>query len=146
MNDTILNSKETICKAFNELRRVIQEAADLVNEGEIEAFTIGRELSYVKKCIEQAKEKITDAEKAQYMKYSPAELKELKVQLAGGGYTYKYDHIPEWVKLNDQIKSVEEKAKRAFQMSLDNKMIASNEGEVDIAAVGNPKKQSVSYR
>lgn len=146
--DQILSiTPEIISKTFNDLRRAIQDAADMVTEGEINAFLVGREISYTKNTLEQAKEKISNAEKAEYELYTAAELKLLKVQLAGGGYTYKYDHIPEWVMLNDQIKAVEENAKKAFQAALSNDVIANHEtGEVITAAFGNPKKQSVSYR
>jgi hypothetical protein len=134
-------------KLFEEIRQSIQEAADLVNEGEVNAFDVGRELAYTKNCVEQAKEKITDAEKKEFEKYLPYELKAKKIQLAGGGMTWDYKHIPEWVAKKAELTEIEERAKSAFNAALKNTSSFDNETGAEILpAVGTPKKQSVSYR
>lgn len=134
-------------KLFEEIRQSIQEAADLVNEGEINAFEVGRELAYTKNCVEQAKEKITEAEKKEFAKYEKSELQAMKIQIAGGGMTWKFDHIPEWVAKKAELTEIEEKAKSAFNAALKNTSSFDNETGAEILpAVGTPKKQSVSYK
>ena len=134
-------------KLFEEIRQSIQEAADLVNEGEVNAFDVGRELSYTKNCVEQAKEKIADAEKKEFEKYLPDELKAKKIQLAGGGMTWDFKHIKAWVDKKAELTEIEEKAKAAFNAALKNTSSFDNEtGEEITPAIGTPKKQSVSYR
>ena len=134
-------------KLFIEIRQKIQESANQVIEGEINPFELGRELSYTGNAIKSAKEKISDAEKEEFEKYSKEELKEMKIQKAGGGYTWKFDHIQEWKELENKLKDIEDKAKKAFYASIKNSTFFDNETGSEITpANGKPKKQSVSYK
>jgi hypothetical protein len=134
-------------KLFQDIREQIQTAADLVNEGEYNPFEIGRELSYTKSSIEQAKEKISDAEKREFVKYNPNELKDLKIQMAGGGMTWDFKHIKSWVDKKAELTEIEESAKLSYYNAMKGNLSANKEsGEEIEAAIATPKKQSVSYR
>ena len=133
---------------FIEIRQQIQESANKVLNGEINPFELGRELSYTKNAIQSAKEKITDEEKLEFEKYSKEELKDMNIQLSGGGYTWKFDHIPEWIEAKNKLKDIEDKAKAAFNLAAKANIESYNKntGEEIIPAKGIHKKQSVSYR
>jgi len=131
---------------FMEMREKINREVDSVLNGETNAFELGRELSYTKNCIEDAKEKIAESERNEFDKYTKEELKFIGVQMAGGGYTYKFDHIPEWVELKDKLKAIEDKAKEAFRNALNNSTLFDNETGAEVTpADGIPRKQSISY-
>lgn len=131
---------------FQEMREQINALSDQVLDGDINPFELGRELVFTKNCIEGAKEKISQCEKDEAAKYQPEELKNIKVKMAGGGYTYSFKHIPEWVKKNEELKEIEEKAKKAFQLATSNAVAFSQEdgGEI-IPAEAAPRKQSITY-
>ena len=132
---------------FIEIRQKIQESVNQVIEGEINPFELGRELTYTKIVLQKAKDQISDAEKEEFQKYSKEELKEMRIQLAGGGYTWKFDHIQEWKELKDKLTDIEEKAKNAFYASIKNSTFFDNETGSEITpADGKAKKQSVSYK
>jgi hypothetical protein len=134
-------------KVFEDVRRSIQTMADMVNEGEYNPFEVGRELSYTKNSLEQAKEKIADAEKREYGKFLPEELKRMKIQMAGGGMTWDYKHIKAWVDKKAELTDIEEKAKLAYYNAMKgNLSVNSESGEEIEAATCEPKRQSVSYR
>lgn len=134
-------------KEFQEIRERLQVFADMVNEGEISAFEIGRELSYTKNCVEQAKDKISDAEKREFAKYQPDELKLMKIQMAGGGMVWDFKHIKAWVDKKAELTEIEEKAKLAYQSAMKNQLsVNASTGEEIPAAIGTPKKQSISYK
>ena len=134
-------------RIFEEIRERINEQVNRVIEGELNPLELGRELSYTKNCIEAAKEEISADEKAELEKYTPDELKEMKVQLAGGGYTYKFDHIPEWVEKKSELSAIEEKAKSALKAIEKNSTFFDNETGSEVTpAVANPRKQNVSYK
>ena len=132
---------------FIEIRQKIQESANKVLNGEINPFELGRELSYTKNAIQSAKEKITDEEKLEFEKYSKEELKDMKIQLSGGGNTWKFDHIPEWVELKNKLTEIEEKAKSAYRAYSKGDILVKNDtGEEIIPAKGIAKKQTVVYK
>lgn len=131
---------------FLEMREKINALVEQVQEGEINPFELGRELSYTKNCIEEAKEKISAQERDEFAKYQPEELKALKIKMSGGGYTYSFKHIPEWTKKNEELKEIEEKAKQAFLLSQKNTTVFDNgDGGEIIPADATPRKQSISY-
>lgn len=132
---------------FMQIREQIDRETDKVLDGEINAFEVGRELSYTKNCIEGNKERIAQAERNEFEKYTKEELLAMKIRMAGGGYTWNFKHIPEWVKKNEELKAIEEAAKQAFKAKIDNKTVFSNDdgGEI-IPAEATPRKQSISYQ
>lgn len=134
-------------KLFLEIREQINALTEQVFEGEINPLELGRELSYTKNCIEGAKEKIAPKERDELAKYQPQELKEMKISLAGGGYTYSYKHIPEWVTKKTELEAIEEKAKTACELAMKGATVFDNgDGGEIIPAEATPRKQSISYK
>jgi len=134
-------------KLFLEMREQINALTNQVLEDELNPFELGRELSFTKNCIEGAKEKIAVKERDELAKYQPQELKEMKISLAGGGYTYSFKHIPEWVAKKTELEAIEEKAKTAYQLVLKGATVFDNGDGGEIApAEATARKQSVSYK
>lgn len=132
---------------FLDIREKIKEQVNAVIEGEVNPFEVGREISLTKKAIEDAKYQIDEVEKNEFDKYTKQELIEMKIQLSGGGYTWKFDHIPEWTELNKKLKEIEDRAKSAFRMAEKSQTLYDNEtGAEIIPANGIGRKQSVIYK
>ena len=131
---------------FIEIREKIQQQVNLVVEGEINSFELGRELSIMKKELDNAKNQIDEFEKSEFEKYSKQELIEMKISMTGGNI-WKFDHIPEWVELKNKLTEIEEKAKSAYRAYSKGDILVKNDtGEEIIPAKGIAKKQTVVYK
>jgi len=132
---------------FAEIRQQINTICEQVSEGEINPFEVGRELKYLDNCIKQNKEIIAEEEKEEFEKYTPDELKEMKICRAGGGYSYKYDHIPEWINKKAELIDIEKKALKALQAKISNASMFDEEtGEEITPAKQTARKQSITYK
>jgi len=137
---------------FEDMRQTLESIKNQVIEGEISAFLSGREIRILESDVKQFKEDTADAEKVEFALYSKKELAEMKIQMSGGGYTYDYKHIPEWVEQKKKLTEIEEKAKVAFKLQVSSTIEVDKEtgeiiNEIDFTpAKATAKKQSVSFK
>ena len=88
------------------------------------------------KALETANKAIKDAAMVELAKYPEGfENETVKVELRNSATRYKYDHIPEWQTLKDQLKDIEDSAKQAEKMSQRMQKLVTDEGEVVTPAI-----------
>jgi hypothetical protein len=79
----------------------------------------------------------TKFNKSSYMGY--------KVEVRSGGGRYKYDHIPEFNILNEQLKTIQERSKQAYKIALSNgTMMVTEDGEQITPALFVPSKDAIT--
>jgi hypothetical protein len=75
--------------------------------------------------------------------YNKQEYSGYSIELRTGGGRYNYDHIPEIVKLNEQIKELQQKAQSSYRIALNNINAVSEDGEIITPARFIPSKDSI---
>jgi hypothetical protein len=138
---------------FMEFRQQLEQQVQAVRNGEINPFELGREIRYLRDDIDMARNLISNEEMNEFDKYTPDEIADMHIQKSAGGYVYKFDHIPEWVKKKNELKAIEEKAKTLFRLANDPEFNVNREtGEIieqendPMTAKGELRKQSIVYK
>ena len=132
---------------FMQTRQHLEKVANDIQEGNIDPIEIARELFYFKKDIEPIEKQIFESAFVETEKYNKDELLNIGVKYTGGGYTYSYDHIPEWNDLKNKMNEIEDRAKAAFLQSVKDTdaMMVTGGGEIVIPAIAKGRKQGISF-
>jgi len=77
------------------------------------------------------------------LQYNKQEYSGYEIEVRTGGGRYNYDHIPEIVALNEQIKELQQKAQSSYRIALTNMNAVSDDGELIAPARFVPSKNSI---
>jgi len=134
----------------NEMNEFIDFCSKLQNgviEGVIDPIDAARELKRIEK---KANFAYSEIEKDLFMeveKYEKNQLKEMGIETRNGGASYSYKNIPEWVNQKDQLKSIEEKAKQAYQIAKQGGVFVDDEtGEVVTPCEATYRKDIIIFK
>lgn len=93
----------------------IQQVEDVISSiesGEASAINCHEVYFFFKKC-EELNETFKNIVRKNLEKYSPEELKDLKIEKKAGRTIWSFSHIPEFVEAKKRLKSIEDTAKIA---------------------------------
>lgn len=107
-------------------------ADDVLERGNMDALTAYGFLREMKAELEIAEARLKDAAIEELRKYGKGEhtVGKCRMQVKSSAGRWDYSEIPEWNKLAEERKRVEERAKAAFDAHANGEMLVSGDGEV----------------
>lgn len=111
---------------------IISKITD-IKEGESDPLLEGCEIYIFFKELKVIEENYKELMRYEFSKYSKEELMHYSIEKKEGKRVYKFDHIPEWVAKKNELKSIEDIAKRAMSSEFENsysEFIDEDTGEV----------------
>lgn len=142
MSNIILN-KESITTKANELVKQVEE-------GYVNPLNAYIKVKYMEELAKTTTKKLKDLAIDEAYKYTESRqgisLYGADVKVRNGAGRWKFDHIPEWVALNEQIKALEEKYKTAYKMDKAGDIFLTAEGEIVPKAHYTEYAETISVR
>ena len=119
-----------------------EEKIKLVKDGLADAIPLARELKAEISKLNGFFSEIEDDLRRELEALSPQDLEQRKIKYTFSGYTYNYEHIPEWVQLKAKLKELEEVHKSA----INNLVVDEETGEIIQPAKAYAKKKSITFK
>jgi len=127
---------------YHKLAKAV-EAAEEGNASALEVYAILKDdLKVLQSAIKQIE---PDALEEAFSNYSEKTFTDhgFKFEKRNGGSTYKFDHIPQWVKKQKELKEIEMKAKQMYDGYKKGMQVADENGEVYLPIVEGRKDSIV---
>ena len=130
------------------IKESLSQAVQEVLDGNADPLEVWAALKDVEKHLSECKAQIEGAVMAEADKYPEKTFKHgaftfTKVE---GRAMYKYDHLPMWVAMRDEMKDFEEKAKAAARNLQIGAQMVTEDGEVIDPAIVTYSKPSISVK
>jgi len=134
------NQKMQVVSDIQKAEQLVQNVIENVIQGNIEAPPVVILMKMFDKILKNSISGIEEVAFNQINKSEPYEFAGYRLEKRDGYTKYNYSKIPEWKKLKDQLKVIEDKYKKAFQgietgntmLSIDKKGWTNSDGETDL--------------